>query len=148
MTFLNRLLSSLKNERGAYMVFFAILIPILFGCAGLAVDLGNGFSRHARLQKAADAAVLAAAYVYDKNNPAEMYRVAEQYLQANLDNEEDRVLSLDEIRKKYGMKIYDRGPQDSTKTEGRLLTLDATEKIGSKFIEFVGIHGFSVDVRG
>lgn len=147
MTFFDRLLSRIKNERGAYMVFFAILIPILFGCAGLAVDLGNGFARHARLQKAADAAVLAAAYVYDKNNSAEMYRVAEQYLQANLDNEEDRVLSLDEIRKKYGMKIYDRGPQDSTKTEGRLLTLDATEKIGSKFIEFVGIHAFSVDVR-
>ena len=147
MTSLNRLLSRIKNERGAYMVFFAILIPILFGCAGLAVDLGNGFARHARLQKAADAAVLAASYVYDKQNPAEMYRVAEQYLQANLDNEEDRALSLDEIRKKYDMKIYDRGPQDSTKMEGRLLTLDATEKIGSKFIEFVGIHGFSVDVR-
>lgn len=147
MTFLNRLLSRIKNERGAYMVFFAILIPILFACAGLAVDLGNGFARHARLQKAADAAVLAASYVYDENNSAEMYRVAEQYLQANLDNEEDRALSLDEIRKKYGMKIYDRGPQDSTKTEGRLLTLDATEKIGSKFIEFVGIKDFSVDVR-
>ena len=119
MTSLNRLLSRIKNERGAYMVFFAILIPILFGCAGLAVDLGNGFARHARLQKAADAAVLAAAYVYDEQNPAEMYRAAEQYLQANLDNEEDRRLSLDEIRKKYGMKIYDRGPRDSTKTEGR-----------------------------
>ena len=147
MTFLNRLLSRIKNERGAYMVFFAILIPILFGCAGLAVDLGNGFARHARLQKAADAAVLAASYVYDENNSAEMYRVAEQYLQANLDNEEDRALSLDEIRKKYDMKLYGRKAQDSTKTEGRLLTLDATEKIGSKFIEFVGIHGFSVDVR-
>lgn len=147
MTFLNRLLSSLKNERGAYMVFFAILIPILFGCAGLAVDLGNGFARHARLQKAADAAVLAASYVYDENNSAEMYRVAEQYLQANLDNEEDCALSLEEIRKKYDMRLYPRHPKDSTKTEGVLLTLDATEKIGSKFIEFVGIHGFSVDVR-
>ena len=147
MTFFDRLLSALKNERGAYMVFFAVLIPILFSCAGLAVDLGNGFARHARLQKAADAAVLAAAYVYDEKNPAEMYRVAEQYLQANLDNEEDRGLSLDEIRKKYDMKLYDRKPQDSTKTEGVLLTLDATEKIGSKFIEFVGIKDFSVDVR-
>lgn len=147
MTFLNRLLSRIKNERGAYMVFFAILIPILFVCAGLAVDLGNGFARHARLQKAADAAVLAASYVYDENNLAEMYRVAEQYLQANLDNEEDRGLSLDEIRKKYDMRLYPRHPKDSTKTEGVLLTLDATEKIGSKFIEFVGIHGFSVDVR-
>lgn len=148
MTFLDRLLSCIKNERGAYMVFFAILIPILFGCAGLAVDLGNAFARHARLQKAADAAVLAASYVYDENNSAEMYRVAEQYLQANLDNEEDRALSLEEIRKKYDMRLYPpRHPKDSTKTEGVLLTLDATEKIGSKFIEFVGIHGFSVDVR-
>lgn len=147
MTFLNRLLSRIKNERGAYMVFFAILIPILFACAGLAVDLGNGFARHARLQKAADAAVLAASYVYDEKNPAEMYRVAEQYLQANLDNEEDRALSLDEIRKKYDMRLYPRHPKDSTKTEGVLLTLDATEKIGSKFIEFVGIKDFSVDVR-
>ena len=148
MTFFDRLLSRIKNERGAYMVFFAILIPILFGCAGLAVDLGNGFARHARLQKAADAAVLAASYVYDENNSAEMYRVAEQYLQANLDNEEDRALSLEEIRKKYDMRLYPpRHPKDSTKTEGVLLTLDATEKIGSKFIEFVGIHGFSVDVR-
>ena len=148
MTFFNRLLSSLKNERGAYMVFFAILIPILFGCAGLAVDLGNGFARHARLQKAADAAVLAASYVYDEKNSAEMYRVAEQYLQANLDNEEDSRLSLDEIRKKYHMKLYGpRKAKNSTKTEGVLLTLDATEKIGSKFIEFVGIKDFSVDVR-
>lgn len=147
MTFLHRLLSALKNERGAYMVFFAILIPILFGCAGLAVDLGNGFARHARLQKAADAAVLAAAYVYDEKNTAEMYRVAEQYLQANLDNEEDRKLSLDKIREKYDVKLYTRPPKDETKADGVLLSLDATETIGSKFIEFVGIKGFSVDVR-
>lgn len=147
MTFLNRLLSRIKNERGAYMVFFAILIPILFGCAGLAVDLGNGFARHARLQKAADAAVLAASYVYDENNSAEMYRVAEQYLQANLDNEEDRKLSLDKIREKYDVKLYTRPPKDETKADGVLLSLDATETIGSKFIEFVGIKGFSVDVR-
>lgn len=147
MTFLHRLLSALKNERGAYMVLFAILIPILFGCAGLAVDLGNGFARHARLQKAADAAVLAASYVYDEKNTAEMYRVAEQYLQANLDNEEDRKLSLDKIREKYDVKLYTRPPKDETKADGVLLSLDATETIGSKFIEFVGIKGFSVDVR-
>ena len=84
MTSLNRLLSRIKNERGAYMVFFAILIPILFGCAGLAVDLGNGFARHARLQKAADAAVLAAAYVYDKDDVTDLKTVAHTYLEANL----------------------------------------------------------------
>lgn len=147
MTFLNRLLSSLKNERGAYMVFFAILIPILFGCAGLAVDLGNGFARHARLQKAADAAVLAASYVYDENNSAEMYRVAEQYLQANLDNEEDRALSLDEIRKKYDMKLYGRKAQDSTKTKGVLLSLYVSQNVDTTFMRILGLQKIPVSVE-
>lgn len=147
MTFLNRLLSSLKNERGAYMVFLAILIPILFGCAGLAVDLGNGFARHARLQKAADAAVLAASYVYDENNSAEMYRVAEQYLQANLDNEEDRALSLDEIRKKYDMKLYGRKAQDSTKTEGVLLSLYVSQNVDTTFMRILGLQKIPVSVE-
>lgn len=147
MTFLNRLLSRIKNERGAYMVFLAILIPILFGCAGLAVDLGNGFARHARLQKAADAAVLAASYVYDENNSAEMYRVAEQYLQANLDNEEDRALSLDEIRKKYDMKLYGRKAQDSTKTEGVLLSLYVSQNVDTTFMRILGLQKIPVSVE-
>lgn len=148
MTFLNRLLSRIKNERGAYMVFFAILIPILFGCAGLAVDLGNGFARHARLQKAADAAVLAAAYVYDKNNSAEMYRVAEQYLQANLDNEEDRALSLEEIRKKYDMRLYPpRHPKDSTKTKGVLLSLYVSQNVDTTFMRILGLQKIPVSVE-
>lgn len=147
MTFLNQLLSHIKNERGAYMVFFAILIPILFGCAGLAVDLGNGFARHARLQKAADAAVLAASYVYDENNSAEMYRVAEQYLQANLDNEEDRALSLDEIRKKYDMKLYGRKAQDSTKTKGVLLSLYVSQNVDTTFMRILGLQKIPVSVE-
>lgn len=147
MTFLNRLLSRIKNERGAYMVFLAILIPILFGCAGLAVDLGNGFARHARLQKAADAAVLAASYVYDENNSAEMYRVAEQYLQANLDNEEDRALSLDEIRKKYDMKLYGRKSQDSTKTKGVLLSLYVSQNVDTTFMRILGLQKIPVSVE-
>lgn len=147
MTFLNRLLSSLKNERGAYMVFFAILIPILFGCAGLAVDLGNGFARHARLQKAADAAVLAASYVYDENNSAEMYRVAEQYLQANLDNEEDRALSLEEIRKKYDMRLDPRPPKDSTKTKGVLLSLYVSQNVDTTFMRILGLQKIPVSVE-
>lgn len=147
MTFLNRLLSRIKNERGAYMVFFAILIPILFGCAGLAVDLGNGFARHARLQKAADAAVLAASYVYDENNPAEMYRVAEQYLQANLDNEEDRALSLEEIRKKYDMRLDPRPPKDSTKTKGVLLSLYVSQNVDTTFMRILGLQKIPVSVE-
>lgn len=147
MTFLNRLLSRIKNERGAYMVFFAILIPILFGCAGLAVDLGNGFARHARLQKAADAAVLAASYVYDENNSAEMYRVAEQYLQANLDNEEDRALSLEEIRKKYDMRLDPRPPKDSTKTKGVLLSLYVSQNVDTTFMRILGLQKIPVSVE-
>lgn len=142
MTFLNRLLSSLKNERGAYMVFFAILIPILFGCAGLAVDLGNGFARHARLQKAADAAVLAAAYVYDKDDVTDLKTVAHTYLEANLyaDTAMRDNYKIDKITK----RVYGDGTDE---TKGVLLSLYASQNVDTTFMRILGLQKIPVSVE-
>ena len=142
MTFLNRLLSSLKNERGAYMVFFAILIPILFGCAGLAVDLGNGFARHARLQKAADAAVLAAAYVYDKNDVTDLKTVAHTYLEANLyaDTAMRDNYKIDKITK----RVYGDGTDE---TKGVLLSLYVSQNVDTTFMRILGLQKIPVSVE-
>ena len=52
----------LKNrEKGAVIVMFALFIPLLMLCAGLAIDLGNLYAHKTRLQNAADAAALAGA---------------------------------------------------------------------------------------
>lgn len=142
MTFLNRLLSSLKNERGAYMVFFAILIPILFGCAGLAVDLGNGFARHARLQKAADAAVLAASYVYDKDDVTDLKTVAHTYLEANLyaDTAMRDNYKIDKITK----RVYGDGTDE---TKGVLLSLYVSQNVDTTFMRILGLQKIPVSVE-
>lgn len=142
MTFLNRLLSRIKNERGAYMVFFAILIPILFGCAGLAVDLGNAFARHARLQKAADAAVLAAAYVYDKDDVTDLKTVAHTYLEANLyaDTAMRDNYKIDKITK----RVYGDGTDE---TKGVLLSLYASQNVDTTFMRILGLQKIPVSVE-
>ena len=142
MTFFDRLLSSLKNERGAYMVFFAILIPILFGCAGLAVDLGNGFARHARLQKAADAAVLAAAYVYDKDDVTDLKTVAHTYLEANLyaDTAMRDNYKIDKITK----RVYGDGTDE---TKGVLLSLYVSQNVDTTFMRILGLQKIPVSVE-
>lgn len=142
MTFLNRLLSRIKNERGAYMVFLAILIPILFGCAGLAVDLGNGFARHARLQKAADAAVLAAAYVYDKDDVTDLKTVAHTYLEANLyaDSAMRDNYKIDKITK----RVYGDGTDE---TKGVLLSLYVSQNVDTTFMRILGLQKIPVSVE-
>lgn len=129
MTFLNRLLSRIKNERGAYMVFFAILIPILFGCAGLAVDLGNGFARHARLQKAADAAALAGAATFAMNQETvdshpKADAQAETYAKVNWGN---------------GRASFPKRPQAQTVDGVSYYRVLLQESIPTTFIKFVGI---------
>ena len=129
MSFLNRLLSRIKNERGAYMVFFAILIPILFGCAGLAVDLGNGFARHARLQKAADAAALAGAATFAMNqetvdNHPKADAQAETYAKVNWGN---------------GRASFQKRPQPKMVDGVLYYRVLLQESIPTTFIKFVGI---------
>lgn len=129
MTFLNRLLSRIKNERGAYMVFFAILIPILFACAGLAVDLGNGFAHHARLQKAADAAALAGAAAFAMNQETvdshpKADAQAETYAKVNWGN---------------GRASFQKRPQAQTVDGVSYYRVLLQESIPTTFIKFVGI---------
>lgn len=53
---------TLKNkQRGAIMVFFAILVPLFLGVIGLAVDAGFLYMQKAKLQDVADATALAGA---------------------------------------------------------------------------------------
>lgn len=129
MTFLNRLLSRIKNERGAYMVFFAILIPILFGCAGLAVDLGNGFARHARLQKAADAAALAGAAAFAMNQ-----ETVDSHPKADA-----QAATYAKVNWGNGRASFQKLPQAKTVDGVSYYRVLLQESIPTTFIKFVGI---------
>lgn len=74
MNNLNRLKAKLPpmrrelHQRGAVLILTALTLPLLIAGTGLAVDLGNVYLQHARLQNAADAAALAGANAYADNN--------------------------------------------------------------------------------
>ena len=48
-------------QKGVLLVFTALLLPVVFACAGLAVDLGNMYVHKSNLQNAVDSAALAGA---------------------------------------------------------------------------------------
>jgi len=50
-----------SGERGSYIFMFALMLPLLFACLGLAVDLGHYRHAKSELQNAADSAAFAAA---------------------------------------------------------------------------------------
>lgn len=55
-----------KQERGQVLVLVALVLVILFGFAGVAIDGGNLYTEQRRAQAAADNAVLAAAFAQMK----------------------------------------------------------------------------------
>lgn len=57
-------INSLYNERGSILVLTALLLPIMFGCLGIAYDVGNIYIHKARLQNVTDAAALAGGRAY------------------------------------------------------------------------------------
>ena len=63
----------LKKERGSIFVLTALLLPIMFGCLGIAYDVGTLYMHKSRLQNVADAAALAGgrAYLQSQTKTAE-----------------------------------------------------------------------------
>lgn len=57
-----------RGQQGAILVLTAFLLPFIIAFTGMAVDFGNLYVQHQRLQNAADAAVLAGAKAYAENN--------------------------------------------------------------------------------
>ena len=61
--FLNARPNVRNDERGAIIVFMAVSMVIMLAMAGLAIDMGAGYLRRARMVQAVDAAALAGARV-------------------------------------------------------------------------------------
>ena len=51
-----------RSERGQALVLIVLAIVAMFGFAALAVDIGRLYAERRRVQSAADAAVLSAAF--------------------------------------------------------------------------------------
>ncbi len=121
-----------KNQKGVFLVFTAVLLPIIFACAGLAMDLGNAFAHKSKLQNAADAAVLVYGR-FDYGNNDNKPENAELYMKAN---------------GKAGMidKVTRRTLNGSGDTTTVLLSLFASEDVPTTFMRMFGFDKVPVSV--
>lgn len=79
--------SRLRRRRGAIMVFFALLAPLLLGVIGFAVDASYLYAQKGKLQDIADAVVLAASAHLREDDKGKREEIIKEsfkvYLKAN-----------------------------------------------------------------
>mgnify|MGYP004519834799 CR=1 FL=1 len=92
---LRKFRETLKNkQRGAIMVFFAILVPLFLGAIGLAVDAGFLYMQKAKLQDVADATALAGAgHLKDENREDQVENAVKAFAGANGYKDKDEAAS-------------------------------------------------------
>ncbi len=130
----------IENQKGAYLVIVAVLLPLLLTFAGLAVDLGRGYAHKAKLQNAADAGVMAAAHIYfpDKSHD-EVYEWAQRYMDANHGGE---AYNIDQIT----VRTLKEGTSTNDKADTVLISLYASEKVPVSFMAVMGFDAMPVNV--
>lgn len=143
-----------KAQKGAFLVFTALMIPIIFLCAGFAVDLGNAWAYKSKLQNAADAAALAGAKEYgdngqetvDKHGDADAQ--AERFLIANLGNDYFKEHLADGSTGKVRYQMKPLTQNDSTKTYYRVYLSAQTDTSFMKMFNYdhldVGVEAVAV----
>ena len=77
--------TKIKNcQRGAVIVLFALLLPVLFGFMGLGIDVGLAYVEKGKVQDIADSAALAgAAHLADDNRLDAIEAAVKEYVEAN-----------------------------------------------------------------
>ena len=98
------------KEKGAIIVFTALLLPLMMICVGLAFDLGNLYVHKTRLQNAADAAALAGAREFAVNNETKdshPYADAEARTYAEKNAEENNLPNSISFKQGYPKAVED-----------------------------------------
>lgn len=140
-----------KAQKGAFLVFTALMIPIIFLCAGFAVDLGNAWAYKSKLQNAADAAVLAGAYQYqadDKNkvDSAELKKNVEDRIDTYMKANNGGIPFSRDKKDDSKNGIFYRFPKEGSTAKGLLLTLHVSEEAPTTFSKMFGFENLHVAV--
>ena len=120
------------HQRGAIIVFTALLLPLLMACTGLAVDLGNLYVHKARLQNAADAAALAGAREF-----AVKGETVDAHPQA--DEEASLYVDTDAQNRNLANAITGRLYRAKEVEDAIYYRVDLTENVPLYFLRFFGL---------
>ena len=144
----------IQHQKGAMIALTALTLSLLFACTAVAVDLGNLYMHHSKLQNAADAAALAGAreYVTAKNTVSyhdDADLMAGKYVKKNLSAtiiqrlihpEKKTPIDID----KTGDPVYKVREKDD-KTYYRV---ELAENVETYFLKCFGMNTIACTARG
>ena len=117
------------GQKGQIIVFTAVLLPLLIAACGFTIDFGNMYIHKARLQNAADAAVIAGAYAYrDHGDTPEKHDNADDFAEFSV---HDNIANATELERIYQVRTANDG-----NTYYRVLL---TEEIPVYFLSLFGV---------
>lgn len=119
----------LRNQSGNVAIMAGIMIVLLFGLGGAAVDFIRFTTLRAELQSASDSAVLAAASLTNGNSPTV---VASDYFDANFQAER---FGLDNTQVSFNPVILENSQFVRT------ISSTATATLPTKFVRILGLFG-------
>lgn len=135
----------IPEQRGALLVLTALLLPVFFACAGVAVDLGSMYAHKSNLQNAVDAAALAGAAGYIAGEETAEYHpgantMSDEYLKADLGKGYQNVIDKDFQAQTVSGKTYYRVKvtQKSPVYFMTLLGLDSLMDVSADAVALVG----------
>ena len=77
-----------RGQQGAILVLTAFLLPFIIAFTGFAVDAGNAYVHHSKLQNSVDAAALAGGYKYiEKKDETDTRNKIDEYMKLNQGND-------------------------------------------------------------
>lgn len=123
-----------KGEKGVFLLFTAILLPLIFICVAFAVDIGYAYAGKSKLQNAADASVLAGGYQYDNGTTA-VRSTINTYLQNDVGSN------------KYTINSITYGKKDNDETNAVLITVTVTQDQPTFFSKIIGMGKIPVTVK-
>lgn len=118
--------SYLRLETGALAVGFAMAIPVVFGMAGMSIDVANAYMVKQRLSHAVDAAALAAAA--SASNTADLNAMVQQFFLLNY--------PPDKIGAPYNVQVTVNGSD---------IQVSATANYITYFARVLGVDEISVE---
>ena len=147
---MNRKKWKIPEQRSALLVLTALLLPVFFACAGVAVDLGSMYAHKSNLQNAVDAAALAGAAGYIAGEETAEYHpgantMSDEYLKADLGKGYQNVIDKDFQAQTVSGKTYYRVKvtQKSPVYFMTLLGLDSLMDVSADAVAQVGNAGSS-----
>lgn len=109
-----------RGQQGAILVLTAFLLPFIILFTGFAVDVGNAYVHHSKLQNSVDAAALAGGHKYaENNNTADINSKINEYMKLNQGQDS---YNIDNISYEW--------PNNDTMD----ITVDASEKVPIFFL--------------